>query len=313
MRATLRELASLRALAFSFAWGLLAPQASAQVDGVVVVEEASETPSGPVEAPKRAVEGREVFLRPNAEAFVDPDQRLNLEPKYYFLLAEESANAGFAKAAADHRPAGRWQLDYRSADPRPESALLLEQDHEGRLRVLRTGPPAQAVKTLAERKPDADAKFHGDPACDALDRPQRGEPGAGLLGRTIAVLRAHGDRYAIDFHNESLTPEADRRLWLPQSIAAGGSPRGLCFTEIDVQAATGAKRVAVISVLYADRWIGFDFPLARSPALENLRKMALRAAESKNPAAAPSLDASKLLGEEVIDELSRRLVDAAEK
>lgn len=300
----------LAGLALAAGRTLGAPVAGQDELGVVVEDPAE--PAGPLAAPQRVVDGRDVFLRPFAEAFVDPDQRMNLEPKYYFLLNDRASDARFAEAAADNVAGGGWRLEYRGLPKSGAAVLWARLSPDSTLTISRESadPQAGEAKVVASQKLDSLPRPLGDYPLDVLDRPPRGEPGAGVLGRVIAVLKREDGRYAIDFYAESLARESIRRLWLAD--AAGGTPRGICFHEIAVRWAEGVKTVAVISVLYADRWVAYDFPLARPLVLDNLRKLSVGGSNAK-AAAAPPVDAARLLGEDLVDEFSRRLVDAVEK
>lgn len=61
-------------------------------DDTVVVSEDAETTTHAIAISPREVDGQPAFHRQSSEAFVDPDDRLNLQPKYYFDLPEEATS-----------------------------------------------------------------------------------------------------------------------------------------------------------------------------------------------------------------------------
>lgn len=284
----------------------------------VVAEEETASVWSPVEVRLRKIDGQDAYLRPFGEAFGDPDQPLNLEPKYFFVLSE-GKESGFDAAAEDNRVEEGFLLSVR---PKPKEVArwyrARSADHSRTSQVLEIAEAGAAPlsKPIADRAIEFDKEriIIGKYVLDALDRPPPGRPGANLLGRVIAVLKRVENRYAVGFYGEALHADSDRRLWLTPAEHPWGPPLGLCFHEIPIRKADGVKPVFVISVRYRDRWVAFDFPLARPQAVEQMRQLAARSsATNSRRKAAPAINVSRLLGEDLTDEFSRRLVDAAER
>jgi len=149
---------------------------------------------------------------------------------------------------------------------------------------------------------------------DVWDRPASLGSRANYFGRVIAVLKLIEGRYAVDFLGDALHEDSDCRLWLGETEHAWGRPVALRFVEIPIRK-EGDRVVptGVLAVVFENsggerRAVGFDFPLCSAPTLVQLRKLSqgLAGRGGKN---SPPPDLAKLVGEDVVDELSRRLVN----
>lgn len=87
---------SSAAVALLWAISSVAPVAAQEEfivgDDTVVVSEDTESSARAIAIAPREVDGRLAFHRQSSDAFVDPDDRLNLQPKYYFELSEEATS-----------------------------------------------------------------------------------------------------------------------------------------------------------------------------------------------------------------------------
>jgi hypothetical protein len=139
---------------------------------------------------------------------------------------------------------------------------------------------------------------------------------AAFVGRVIGVLKRIDNRYAVDFYGESLHVDSDCRVWLSPVGHAWGRPVAIRFVDLPVKKGPDAiGRVSALAIRYEDgqssgRWIAIDYPLCRSPMLEQLRQIARRLesrSSGRNRRSPPQL--SDIVGEDLADELERRLVD----
>ena len=365
---------------------------------VVVVEEepavvvGDEDSAAEVWNPRPAVvqqrEGRTFYLRPNGEAFVDPDERLSLEIKYFFPLAETNLkpdvpkhslnraaelpedarlllapsarvklHAGTFPIAVDSdTSSGRLEiewLDYQAA--RPQRAVLLitgraaapvaedpssdatdkRPDAAGRGATAdSSAPPEASLQVLRLRAHDDGWEVTRGRAARSLaeaELPERWTPGglldtwdrwpelgdrAAFVGRVIAVLKQIDGRYAVDFYGESLHRDSDCRVWLGPVGHAWGRPVAIRFVDLPVQKSEDTiGRISALAIYYEDgeskgRWVAIDYPLCRSPMLDQLRQIA-RQLESRRRARnrRPAPQLRDIVGEDLADELERRLVD----
>lgn len=189
---------------------------------------------------------------------------------------------------------------------------------EASLRVLRLTPAPRGwkvVRQLAMLPIDPD-QLPGRwlPGClmDTWDRP-RGLGNKGMfVGRVIALLMKVDGRYAVDFHGEALHDDSHCRVWLTRDSDAWGAPIAIRFINLAIVKPDDSVRdVRVLAVLYETKdsrrtQIALDYPMCRTPMLEQMQRLAASFGQGKSGG---GLSASRLLGENLLDELSRRLVD----
>ncbi|MBX3414368.1 MAG: hypothetical protein KF708_16895 [Pirellulales bacterium] len=173
------------------------------------------------------------------------------------------------------------------------------------------GEKEQASREFPRAEFPIDAQPYSN--LDVWDIPKSLKSKSTFYGRVIAVLKQIDGRYAVDFYGEALHPDSDCRLWLSGADHAWGRPVGIRFDEIPILKEGGRiVPTAVLDVVFATatnerRAVAFDFPLCSSPALVQLRKLSQGLASKDKTSPPPDL--AKLVGEDVVDELSRRLVD----
>ena len=194
-----------------------------------------------------------------------------------------------------------------SSDAADQAQLLV-------LRVKQAGDHWVVDKLVAERSFAAGElapASAGRLRIDTWDRPMGLGSKAVFLGRVIAVLKVVDGRYAVDFHGEALHPDSDCRVWLSPPGHELGTPRGIRFSELPVR--KGADRVASAWVLTVDyeradgerATIALDYPICRPAIMAQMSKL-------NNPRK-PGPDLQKLLGDDLLDEFTRRIVDGTYK
>ena len=241
-----------------------------------------------------------------------------------FTVKEGDSDAEARNSGAEVRNSGaeaQW-LDYVSGDRSKLVAVLLppvkDSDSDQAqllvLRVKQAGDHWVVDKLVAERSLAAKElapAAAGRLRLDTWDRPMGLGSKAVFLGRVIAVLKIVDGRYAVDFYGEALHPDSDCRVWLSPPGHELGTPRGIRFSELPVR--KGADRVAtawVLAVDYerADRehaTIAIDYPICRPAIMAQMTKI-------NNPRK-PGPDLQKLLGDDLLDEFTRRIVDGTYK
>lgn len=341
---------------------MLAVLSATQVRGqdVVVEDEsvadappANTVPWEPEVVQPREENGAAYFQRQSSDAFVDPDQRMNLVPKYYFVLpasvwpAKDARFLGDMRRGPDvsmevinrtgalggpRRPAVQW-LDYEAGDKAHLLAVLTIPEPE----VGNKGAAQLAIRSVKRIKdaweigPEADTRdipplelpseVPGGLMLDTYDRPAELASRKALVGRVVAVLKRINDRDAVDFYGEKLNAEADCRLWLAPEGHPLGDPTGIRFVRITVKRDTGKlAQVDVLAVQYVDEQdrvhlIAFDFPMCATAALAQMRSLsdALASRKGSEPKPGAQDQATALLGEDLADELARRLVNGLYK
>lgn len=213
-------------------------------------------------------------------------------------------------------------LDYESGKPPRLLVAMVAPDDaaEATVEVVRGDTKAAefvATKVEASRSiPSVELP----PGClpggrlDVWDRPASLGSRANFYGRVIAVLKLIEGRYAVDFLGDALHSDSDCRLWLGGADHAWGRPVGIRFVEIPILkegdriVPTGVLGVIFENAAGERRAMGFDFPLCSAPTLVQLRKLSQGLGGSGGKSSPPP-DLAKLVGEDVVDELSRRLVD----
>jgi hypothetical protein len=249
-----------------------------------------------------------------------------------FGAKDEQARAGGVEArnsGAEARNSGaeaQW-LDYVSGDRAKLLVVLLPPMKSGTsttdaagdaanqaqllvLRVKQAGDHFVVDKVVAERSIDAKELAPagaGRLRLDTWDRPMGLGSKAVFLGRVIALLKVVEGRYAVDFYGEALHPDSDCRIWLSPPGHELGTPRGIRFSELPVR--KGADRVATAWVLDVDyeradgthATIALDYPICRPAIMAQMSKL-------NNPRK-PGPDLQKLLGDDLLDEFTRRIVD----
>ncbi|MCA9102461.1 MAG: hypothetical protein R3C10_14000 [Pirellulales bacterium] len=257
---------------------------------------------------------------------LDPDAPVVLEAN-----RDYEGPAGLFPRTISNRSAdsaGEW-IDFRSK-LRPRQVLLLDvvgTPPKRSLRMLNVRVRADGVNHMlvrdldAQRMIDANELVEGVPlkaAIDVWDKPSLIGNGSAFLGRVIAVLKEIDGRYAVDFYGENLHPDSDCRVWLSGVGDPMGRPVGLRFVELPVR--KDEDRVADVPVLGvnfvaddgATRTIAFDFPMCESQTMAGLRQVAklLEAVDVDLGAGEQSQNLEQIIGPDLLDEFSRRLVNA---
>ena len=234
-----------------------------------------------------------------------------------FTVKEGDSDAEARNSGAE----AQW-LDYVSGDRAKLVAVLLppakvsdsDQAQLLVLRVKQNGDHWVVDKVVAERSLAAKELAPvaaGRLRLDTWDRPLGLGSKAVFLGRVIAVLKLVDGRYAVDFYGEALHPDSDCRVWLSPPGHDLGTPRGIRFSELPVR--KGADRVATAWVLAIDyeradgshATIALDYPICRPAIMAQMTKI-------NNPRK-PGPDLQKLLGDDLLDEFTRRIVDGTYK
>ena len=234
-----------------------------------------------------------------------------------FTVKEGDSDAEARNSGAE----AQW-LDYVSGDRAKLVAVLLppakvsdsDQAQLLVLRVKQNGDHWVVDKVVAERSLAAKELAPvaaGRLRLDTWDRPLGLGSKAVFLGRVIAVLKLVDGRYAVDFYGEALHPDSDCRVWLSPPGHDLGTPRGIRFSELPVR--KGADRVATAWVLAVDyeradgshATIALDYPICRPAIMAQMTKI-------NNPRK-PGPDLQKLLGDDLLDEFTRRIVDGTYK
>jgi hypothetical protein len=243
-----------------------------------------------------------------------------------------AAEATEANAEAQNAGAEAQWLDYVSGDRAKLVAVLLpatagkekeiaadagDPANDAWLLVLRVklaGDHWVVDKKLAARAIDAQELPPPSPGrmrLDTWDRPMGLGSKSVFLGRLIGVLKVVDGRYAVDFYGEALHPDSDCRVWLAPPEHSLGTPRGIRFSELPVRKAD--DRVATAWVLLVDyetsagarSTIALDYPICRPAIMAQMSKI-------NNPRK-PGPDLQKLLGDDLLDEFTRRIVDGTYK
>ncbi len=300
-----------------------------------------------VDAPTIArtdAKGQRYFRRRTTEAFVDPDQPQNLEAKYHFeLAADESPPAASAVSLATRLVAApdaelaeladRLPLPLASPDTGVEWAWLDYATRSPKILVLLLPPGESAPAALVvcrvasgqgERQVERLLAFrelpdlgpgvsHAVRKLAVWDRPASLGPKGMLLGRVVALLTKPCERFAVDLFGERLHPDSDCRLWLTSATHRWGPPQGLYLASIPLVRESGRKTLlGVLAVDYATpdgaRRVGLELPMCITPALEQMRQAANQAGRTGRGTSAS--EAAKLLGEELVEEIESRLVNA---
>jgi hypothetical protein len=244
--------------------------------------------------------------------------------------AELAAFAELLQAASGKRGEAsgidaRW-LDYNSPKPKllvvfraKEPSDQVGGQPRGWLAVIRAkteGPRLLLDKVIGRRELPS-AEFDNPtavrPRLATWDFPKDLAAKALFLNRLVAVLQQVDGRYCVDFYGANLQRDGDCRLWLMPAGDPLGKPIGICFIDIPVRKESG--RVAPVSVLAvtlaatdgATRRIAFDFPLCRPAIMEQFESQAAANKRSDNKQQGPDL--VKIVGEDLLDEFARRLVN----
>lgn len=292
-------------------------------DGIAVADDESSSGGGwsalPVAA--RELDGQRVFMRQSSDAFADPDQRMSLEPKYYFVLEESDVPAADSSrrgppiddsvvsaigSAAGARSSVHW-LDYNAT--KPELVAVLTFAHDAPVATLHVGK-LDAGTLSAPKSRELTGEVVDCPAPLATwDISPAWKSKSALLSRVIAVLKCVDDRYCVDFFGASLHPDADCRVWLTPRDHEFGAPQGVSFIDLPiVKEEQQAQPISVCAVQFANRAIAFDFPLCRPALMEQMQRMAAnRPAGAGQQSSGPDL--TRLVGADLLDEFARRLVN----
>ncbi len=136
-----------------------------------------------------------------------------------------------------------------------------------------------------------------------------------FFGKVLAVLTEDDDRYAVAFHGEALHESGECRVLLPAKEHPMGRPVAIRFIELPIiREDDRVVPATVLAVAYEDAQgrrsaIAVDYPLASTPLMVQMRQLVTR--ENKRGGEDDTDDRlTKLLGEDLVDELARRLVNA---
>ena len=265
---------------------------------------------------------------------LDDSSKLDDLADRFPLDFSDTSLAAEANSGTEVRTVGaeaQW-LDYVSADRAKLVAVLLpakpdadksdssanESDAKGAwllvLRLKLAGDHWVVDKKVAARAIDGRELPPAAPErmrMDTWDRPLGLGSKAVFLGRVIGVLKRVDERYAVDLYGEALHPDSDCRVWLAPPDHNLGTPRDVRFSELPVRKADG--RVASAWVLAVDleatdgtrATIAIDYPLCRPAIMAQLSKV--------SDPRKPGPDLRKLLGDDLLDEFTRRIVDGTYK
>lgn len=328
---------------------------SEEGDTVIVDEDADQVWKAlPVEL--HDVEGEQAYIRQSTDAFVDPDDPLNLEPNYYFVLEEIpwSVEGNFSRGDASPGESislGRRArgLSFADAFPLPDNLEKVDGDLHLEWLDMQVGPldsrrvlaalyipdesaPAQLVllrlrkqrgswnvdRVSATKELPAGIVAAGKSPGSLLDtyNPPDELGGARVFfSKIIAVLVQVDGRYAIEFNGDSLRDTGVCRVMLTPVDHPLGKPVDFRFVEIPI--ARQDDRVSpatVLAVVYENAdgertAIAVDYPLASTPLMVQMRQLVSR--DNNRGGEDDTEDRlTKLLGQDLVDELSRRLVNA---
>jgi len=242
------------------------------------------------------------------------DYRARLRPKHAVLLignqpvSEELLAVDVPDVVEDVDAAGAGRSD--EATDASLRVLRLNRTLGGGWRVMRQ------VASVSLKEEDMIAAAMGRCLLDTWDRPPDVGGRISFWGRVIAVLIQPDDRYAVDFYGESLNEESHCRVWLTGEEHPWGIPQAIRFIEIPIAEDTEAtpREISVLAIRYVDaagdeHAIAIDFPLCRTPMLDQLQRLAKSMGRRRGRGGRGGFSAQRLLGDELLDELSRRLVD----
>lgn len=136
-----------------------------------------------------------------------------------------------------------------------------------------------------------------------------------FFSKVIAVLTEVDGRYAVEIHGETLSDSGATRVWLTGEDHPMGRPVAIRFVELPI-ARDGGRVVpaTVLAVAYENAEgeltaIAIDYPLASTPLMAQMRQLLTR--DSNRGGDDDTQDRlTKMLGADLVDELSRRLVNA---
>jgi hypothetical protein len=297
----------------------------------------------------RLLEGQNVYIRHSSDAFDDPDQRMSLEPKYFFVLPRPEPSTIASPSAAslsrnaritappNHEDLARraealgdaltsnqsadavalW-LDYNNPKPKLLATLAPADADSATLSVFRAKIDGDAVllERLAAQRSILRRNLATEPrnSIATWDFPKDWAGKSLFLNRLVAVLGCVDGRYCVDFYGTNLNPDADCRVWLMRKQDIPQRPVALRFTEIHLLRETG--KVAPVSVL-AVRWRAPDGQLSEMaidfplcrPAV--MEQMQKLAADRKTADSANQQgpDLEKIVGADLLEEFARRLVN----
>jgi hypothetical protein len=256
---------------------------------------------------------------------IDPDAPVRLDRDEDYEGPSGLFPLSIGNAAPDL--AGEW-IDYRSK-LRPRQVVLLTGSASPdaglqmlACRVRTSGANQLLVRDVdARRTVDASELIEGvslTAAMDTWDKPSLLGNGSAFLGRVVAIAKDIDGRYAVDFYGEMLHEDSDCRVWLTDHAHPLGRPVGIRFIEVPIRKdADRVADVAVMGVTYvsdegATYSIAFDFPMCESPVMAGLRQMAklLEAADIGDDSERQGQDLETIIGPDLLDEFSRRLVNA---
>ncbi len=322
----------------------------------VIVEESADQVWKALPVKIREVGGETAFIRQSTDAYVDPDDPMNLEPNYFFVLEDipwsEEGNLSRGEASAGESISlGRRarNLSFAKAFPIPDNLEKLDGDLHLEWLDMQVGALDTRRVMVALYVPDDSAaaklavlrlrKQRGSWSVERVGAAKELAPGsipAGVapgsvidtynppdelggarvfFSKIIAVLTEVDGRYAIEFNGDSLSDTGVTRVMLTPVDHPLGRPVDIRFIEIPI--ARQDDRVApatVLAVLYeaADgerTAIAIDYPLASTPLMVQMRQLVTR--DNNRGGEDDTEDRlTKLLGADLVDELSRRLVNA---
>ncbi|MGD9648428.1 MAG: hypothetical protein AB7U73_22145, partial [Pirellulales bacterium] len=260
-------------------------------------------------APRRIELGKPEVLGELAARFpLDFDDQRDAEAQWVDYVSGDRAKlVAILLPAKDSTVEASTQSD-SAKDDDPNSAWLLV------LRVKLAGDHWTVERKIAARALDArelPPPSAGRMRLDTWDRPMGLGTKAVFLGRVISVLKVVDGRYAVDFYGEALHPDSDCRVWLAPPEHSLGTPRGIRFSELPVRKAE--DRVATAWVLSVDyetddgtrSTIAIDYPICRPAIMAQMSKI--------TDPRRPGPDLQKLLGDDLLDEFTRRIVDGTYK
>lgn len=325
-------------------------------DQTVTVEESGDQFWKALPVRIREVGGEQAFIRQSTDAYADPDDPLNLEPNYFFVLedipwSEEGNLTRGGDSPGESISLGRRarNLSFAEAFPIPDNMKKVDGDLHLEWLDLQVGPldtrrvlaalyvpenseaAELALLRLRKQRGSWNVDRIGATKEVALGSVAKGASPGSLMdtynppdelggarvffSKIIAVLIEVDGRYAIEFNGDSLSDSGVTRVMLTPVDHPLGRPVDIRFVEIPI--ARQDDRVVpatVLAVVYENAdgertAIAIDYPLGSTPLMVQMRQFVTR--ENNRGGEDDTEDRlTKMLGQDLVDELSRRLVNA---
>lgn len=205
---------------------------------------------------------------------------------------------------------------------RTMAALYVPEDSDtGELDVLRVSKERQGWQvdrigaTREVTSEDFSQALEPGSLIDTYNPPDELGGARVFFSKVIAVLTKVDGRYAVEFFGDNLSDSGATRVWLTEEGNSMGRPVAIRFVELPI--ARDEERVVpatVLAVAYENSdgertAIAIDYPLASTPLMVQMRQLLTRG--NNDGGGDDTQDRlTKILGADLVDELSRRLVNA---